>query len=202
MVELGELISTETSNRRLFSIDSILYRGIYQTKKSNLEKQIYIPKDEFNDRISDSKHFTTLHQTQEKPNGVCNDPIENKINCTCSICNNSNVIEKKNFLNREKRFYYDYNPIKNDTNWYGCKRSAHCNKRRRTIFTIYQLERLECEFQQQQYLVGHERRYLAKDLGLNEVQVKVWFQNRRIKWRKSSLHHNIDMQILPMENSM
>ncbi|XP_057289947.1 homeobox protein B-H2-like [Hydractinia symbiolongicarpus] len=58
------------------------------------------------------------------------------------------------------------------------------SKRRRTIFTANQLERLEYEFQQQQYIVGQERRFLARELGLNEVQVKVWFQNRRIKWRK------------------
>lgn len=58
------------------------------------------------------------------------------------------------------------------------------NKRRRTIFTSTQLERLEYEFQQQQYIVGQERRLLARQLGLNEIQVKVWFQNRRIKWRK------------------
>ena len=62
--------------------------------------------------------------------------------------------------------------------------SSRFSKRRRTIFTSSQLERLECEFQQQQYIVGQERRYLARQLGLNEIQVKVWFQNRRIKWRK------------------
>ncbi|XP_065069306.1 homeobox protein MOX-1-like [Rhopilema esculentum] len=58
------------------------------------------------------------------------------------------------------------------------------NKRKRTIFTAEQLDRLEQEFQQQQYVVGQERKYLAVELGLNEIQVKVWFQNRRIKWRK------------------
>ena len=58
------------------------------------------------------------------------------------------------------------------------------NKRKRTIFTAEQLDRLEHEFQQQQYVVGQERKYLAVELGLNEIQVKVWFQNRRIKWRK------------------
>ena len=58
------------------------------------------------------------------------------------------------------------------------------NKRKRTIFTAEQLDRLEHEFQHQQYVVGQERKYLAVELGLNEIQVKVWFQNRRIKWRK------------------
>ncbi|XP_027215017.2 ventral anterior homeobox 2a [Penaeus vannamei] len=58
-------------------------------------------------------------------------------------------------------------------------------KRHRTVFTDSQLQRLEEEFQRQQYLVGPERRYLAKQLELSELQLKVWFQNRRIKWRKN-----------------
>ncbi|NWI85934.1 NOT2 protein, partial [Pitta sordida] len=60
-------------------------------------------------------------------------------------------------------------------------------KRVRTIFSSEQLARLEMEFAQQQYVVGTERCQLASSLRLTEEQVKVWFQNRRIKWRKQSL---------------
>ncbi|XP_009070477.1 PREDICTED: LOW QUALITY PROTEIN: homeobox protein not2-like, partial [Acanthisitta chloris] len=60
-------------------------------------------------------------------------------------------------------------------------------KRVRTIFTSEQLARLEKEFARQQYMVGTERCLLASSLHLTEEQVKVWFQNRRIKWRKQSL---------------
>ncbi|XP_066581860.1 uncharacterized protein [Prorops nasuta] len=65
-------------------------------------------------------------------------------------------------------------------------------KRVRTIFTAQQLARLEGEFARQQYMVGPQRLSLAYDLRLTEAQVKVWFQNRRIKWRK--VHHEQQSQ--------
>lgn len=61
------------------------------------------------------------------------------------------------------------------------------NKRSRTIFTPYQLQRLEKAFERQQYVAGEERRQLAIGLNLTETQVKVWFQNRRIRYRKHRL---------------
>uniref|UniRef100_K7FAD0 Notochord homeobox n=1 Tax=Pelodiscus sinensis TaxID=13735 RepID=K7FAD0_PELSI len=60
-------------------------------------------------------------------------------------------------------------------------------KRVRTVFKPEQLERLEQEFLKQQYMVGTERVDLATALRLTETQVKVWFQNRRIRWRKQNL---------------
>uniref|UniRef100_A0A8C3NC25 Uncharacterized protein n=1 Tax=Geospiza parvula TaxID=87175 RepID=A0A8C3NC25_GEOPR len=60
-------------------------------------------------------------------------------------------------------------------------------RRVRTVFKPEQLERLEQEFLKQQYMVGTERVDLAATLHLTETQVKVWFQNRRIKWRKQSM---------------
>uniref|UniRef100_A0A8C0J5R9 Homeobox domain-containing protein n=1 Tax=Chelonoidis abingdonii TaxID=106734 RepID=A0A8C0J5R9_CHEAB len=69
----------------------------------------------------------------------------------------------------------------------GFRAKSGKSKRVRTIFTSDQLARLEKEFARQQYMVGTERCLLASALHLTEEQVKVWFQNRRIKWRKQSL---------------
>ncbi|KAL4231511.1 Ventral anterior homeobox 1 [Mactra antiquata] len=57
-------------------------------------------------------------------------------------------------------------------------------KRARTTFSPDQLFELEREFQRNQYLVGKERTDLAKRLRLSETQVKVWFQNRRTKYKR------------------
>ncbi|CAH1782763.1 unnamed protein product [Owenia fusiformis] len=57
-------------------------------------------------------------------------------------------------------------------------------KRARTTFSAEQLYRLEKEFHANQYLVGRERTQLAQKLKLSETQVKVWFQNRRTKYKR------------------
>ncbi|XP_076359196.1 ventral anterior homeobox 1-like [Tachypleus tridentatus] len=57
-------------------------------------------------------------------------------------------------------------------------------KRARTTFSSAQLQSLEEEFRNNQYLVGKERTKLAQRLGLSETQVKVWFQNRRTKHKR------------------
>lgn len=58
-------------------------------------------------------------------------------------------------------------------------------RRIRTIFTDEQLKKLEEVFSKQRYMTGTEKVLLASALQLSETQVKVWFQNRRTRWRKT-----------------
>ncbi|KAJ8781356.1 hypothetical protein J1605_011340 [Eschrichtius robustus] len=57
-------------------------------------------------------------------------------------------------------------------------------KRVRTMFNLEQLEELEKVFAKQHNLVGKKRAQLAAQLNLTENQVRVWFQNRRVKYQK------------------
>ncbi|XP_053665652.1 homeobox protein BarH-like 2 [Anopheles marshallii] len=53
----------------------------------------------------------------------------------------------------------------------------------RAVFSSLQRKGLEKTFQEQKYITKPDRKRLAATLGLHDTQVKVWFQNRRMKWR-------------------
>jgi len=60
------------------------------------------------------------------------------------------------------------------------------DKRPRTAFSSEQLNRLRDEFNTNRYLTEDRRRNLAAELGLNDNQIKIWFQNKRAKLKKAN----------------
>ncbi|XP_039196386.1 NK1 transcription factor-related protein 2 [Crotalus tigris] len=72
-------------------------------------------------------------------------------------------------------------------------------RRARTAFTYDQLVALENKFRATRYLSVCERLNLALSLRLTETQVKIWFQNRRTKWKKQN--PGIDGLVQPGNNN-
>ncbi|GMT33733.1 hypothetical protein PFISCL1PPCAC_25030, partial [Pristionchus fissidentatus] len=59
-------------------------------------------------------------------------------------------------------------------------------KKTRTVFSRLQVSQLEHTFNNKCYLSPKERAALAHNLNLTETQVKIWFQNRRNKFKRTA----------------
>ncbi|KAL6723358.1 hypothetical protein Aduo_018370 [Ancylostoma duodenale] len=70
----------------------------------------------------------------------------------------------------------------------GCSdpNSANRKKKTRTVFSRHQVSQLELMFDMKRYLSSQERAHLAQKLHLTETQVKIWFQNRRNKFKRQA----------------
>lgn len=61
------------------------------------------------------------------------------------------------------------------------------HRRNRTVFSRFQMQKMEEKFSYKKYLSTPDRNDFAKSLCLPSLQLKTWYQNRRMKWKKEML---------------
>ncbi|XP_030760124.1 homeobox protein ceh-19-like [Sitophilus oryzae] len=92
--------------------------------------------------------------------------------------------------------YFQRNMVETDFSYSDAKSDDERKKRPRTAFTASQIKSLEAEFEKNKYLSVAKRLQLSKALKLTETQIKIWFQNRRTKWKRK---YTNDIELLAQQ---
>uniref|UniRef100_A0A0N5A5E5 Homeobox domain-containing protein n=1 Tax=Parastrongyloides trichosuri TaxID=131310 RepID=A0A0N5A5E5_PARTI len=186
---------------KTFSIDSIVSNVGDDSGNENRQNNIKDQVAKFTSLISNNKNSTPMPQTltyfdvlMPHVQMACGNPF---LGITQNNTNNinNNQDSQASTLNLQQRLWNQHwlellqhsmiSPSNGDIAPGLFLQPLKKTKRIRTAFSPSQLIHLEKAFESNHYVIGNERKQLASRLSLTETQVKVWFQNRRTKHKRS-----------------
>ncbi|CAF1013066.1 unnamed protein product [Brachionus calyciflorus] len=157
-----------------FSIDSILSHD-----KNNESNSLYVDM-----AANFVNHFIKANVLNAK--SLLTPSFTPKINHESSENIQKNLLDFYSYMNINNHHLFQSKDITSlNSQIDGCHPSIQKSRRPRTAFTSQQLLELEKQFKDNKYLSRPKRFEVATALCLSETQVKIWFQNRRMKWKRS-----------------
>uniref|UniRef100_A0A0N4ZAU6 Homeobox domain-containing protein n=1 Tax=Parastrongyloides trichosuri TaxID=131310 RepID=A0A0N4ZAU6_PARTI len=179
------------SLQTLISIGSLIENSIMKSHDEDIKKEIIAnqaPEGSLNRNRKQNVQtsymikdiLSTPKQKEDNSDIRISQLLKYFVNTTTNNTNNSmnNSIQSEIITSNK----YSYHQSQKFTNTQ--QNNLIKKKKARTTFSNYQVFELERYFHIKKYLTSSERLSLAEKLKLSETQVKIWFQNRRTKWKK------------------
>ncbi|XP_061646291.1 NK1 transcription factor related 2-like,a [Phyllopteryx taeniolatus] len=179
---------TSTHNKISFSIDDILDPNKFNSKKAGELAKFGVADEEGTslETHSDAEGDDTAEEDNDQSASSNQHPVVvDPLTITPPAESNHRLPEEQDRTSKESTVI-PQDPASTHNKRRRQDQNGAKPRRARTAFTYEQLVALENKFRTTRYLSVCERLNLALSLSLTETQVKIWFQNRRTKWKKQN----------------
>ncbi|XP_075071265.1 homeobox protein vex1-like [Mixophyes fleayi] len=145
-----------------------------------------------------NEHNILKSPAMDRPTSACNEK-ENQIDHAIALYQTSNTLQGAHDAATSRKAFKEVSASRPSPEQETCQNSSsdslkspgslseeETTSRSRTKFTDQQLLELEKSFKDHKYIGSSEKKRLSKVLKLSETQIKTWFQNRRMKFKRQS----------------